>query len=113
MEENEAECESGPADQQLTSPVWCMQCFDGLVALGCANGRIEIWSQKALKCYYDDGSGVGVAKLKASGQYLVAARLNGCLESFHLEFNSNGSSASKSGSNPARIRSNPFEIELK
>lgn len=72
-----------------------MQCFDGLVALGCASGRIEIWSHESLKCYYDDGSGIGIAKLKASGQYLLAARLNGCLESFHLEFNSNGSSTGK------------------
>ena len=67
------------------SPIWCMQCLDGLVALGCANGYIEIWNNHELKCLYDDGSGVGVCKLKACGQYLVAARLNGCLESFRLE----------------------------
>ena len=68
------------------SPVWCMQCFDGLVALGCANGRIEIWSQHSiLRCLYDDGSGMGIAKLKVCGEYLMAARLNGALESFRLE----------------------------
>ncbi len=67
------------------SPVWSMQCFDGLVALGCANGRIEIWSATTLKCLYDDGSGVGISKLKAYGEHLLAARLNGVLESFHLE----------------------------
>ena len=67
------------------SPVWCMQCFDGQVALGCANGRIEIWSHNSgLRCLYDDGSGVGVAKLKVCGEYLLAARLNGTLESFQL-----------------------------
>ena len=69
------------------SPVWCMQCFDGLVALGCANGRIEIWSQQSrLRCLYDDGSGMGIAELKVCGEYLLAARLNGALESFRLEF---------------------------
>ncbi|XP_046440155.1 sterol regulatory element-binding protein cleavage-activating protein-like [Daphnia pulex] len=73
------------------SPVWCMQCFDGQVALGCANGRIEIWSHNSgLRCLYDDGSGVGVAKLKVCGEYLLAARLNGVLESFqfHADFDS-------------------------
>nr|CAH0100202.1 unnamed protein product [Daphnia galeata] len=73
------------------SPVWCMQCFDGQVALGCANGRIEIWSHNSgLRCLYDDGSGVGVAKLKVCGEYLLAARLNGALESFqfHADFDS-------------------------
>lgn len=67
------------------SPVWCMQCFDGQVALGCANGRIEIWSHNSgLCCLFDDGSGVGVAKLKVCGEYLLAARLNGTLESFQF-----------------------------
>lgn len=73
------------------SPVWCMQCFDGQVALGCANGRIEIWSHSSgLRCLYDDGGGVGVAKLKVCGEYLLAARLNGTLESFqfHADFGS-------------------------
>jgi WD40 repeat protein len=23
--------------------VWCMDCVDGIIILGCANGRIEIW----------------------------------------------------------------------
>lgn len=67
------------------SPVWCMECFDGQVALGCANGRIEVWSQSSgLRCLHDDGSGVGVAKLKVCGDYLLAARLNGALESFQF-----------------------------
>lgn len=67
------------------SPVWCMQCFDGQVALGCANGRIEIWSHNSgLCCLYDDGSGVGVSKLKVCGDYLLATRLNGALESFQF-----------------------------
>ena len=74
------------------SPVWCMQCFDGLVALGCANGRIEVWSSSTLKCLYDDGSGVGVAKLKASGEHLLAARLNGVLESFHVDLTNSSAS---------------------
>ena len=68
------------------SPVWCMQCFDGLVSLGCANGRIEIWAAtgQQLRCFYDDGSGAGIAKLKVCGQFLLAARLNGALETFQL-----------------------------
>lgn len=78
-------------DRGVMSPVWCMQCFDGLVALGCANGRIEIWSENTLRCIYDDGIGIGVTKLKACGDHLLAARLNGVLESFRLEFHSNES----------------------
>lgn len=81
--------DSSPAAAQrvelASSPVWCMQCFHGLVALGCANGRIEVWSQDSeLRCLHDDGGGVGIVKLKTCGEYIVCARLNGVLETFQM-----------------------------
>ena len=90
------------------SPVWCMQCFDGLVSLGCANGRIEIWAAtgQQLRCFYDDGSGAGIAKLKVCGQFLLAARLNGALESFQL--GPNGSSLKRL--NWARAHQQPISV---
>lgn len=98
------------ASRTCPSPVWCMQCFDGMVALGCANGRIEIWNQQSqLCCLYDDGSGIGVAKLKVCGEYLLAARLSGALESFRLEFCRNGCIT---GSNSWQSRDERTPIQL-
>nr|CAG4640765.1 EOG090X0439 [Eulimnadia texana] len=82
------------------SPVWCMQCFEGLVALGCANGQIELWAGNVLKCLYDDSSGVGVAKLKAVGDRLLAARLSGVLECFQIQVMPPANTSPKEDSSP-------------
>jgi hypothetical protein len=29
--------------QQQTPPIWCLDCHENLIAVGCANGRLEFW----------------------------------------------------------------------
>jgi hypothetical protein len=28
---------------QQTPPIWCLDCHENLIAIGCANGRLEFW----------------------------------------------------------------------
>ncbi|XP_011197874.2 sterol regulatory element-binding protein cleavage-activating protein isoform X1 [Bactrocera dorsalis] len=71
------------------SPIWCMNAFDNLVAVGCANGRIELWEMPdgVLKCISpgEVKSNQGITHIYINGDRVIVARLCGRLEFFRLE----------------------------
>uniref|UniRef100_A0A0A1XSA2 Sterol regulatory element-binding protein cleavage-activating protein n=1 Tax=Zeugodacus cucurbitae TaxID=28588 RepID=A0A0A1XSA2_ZEUCU len=82
-------------DEQVTlerlpySPIWCMNAFDNLVAVGCANGRIELWETPdgVLKCISpgEVKSNQGITHIYINGDRVIVARLCGRIEFFRLE----------------------------
>ncbi|XP_017472811.1 PREDICTED: sterol regulatory element-binding protein cleavage-activating protein isoform X1 [Rhagoletis zephyria] len=71
------------------SPIWCMSAFDNLVAVGCANGRVELWEmpEGVLKCISPGElkSNQGITHIHLSGDRVIVGRLCGRLEFFRLE----------------------------
>jgi len=70
-----------------TSTVWAMEYSEGLLLLGCSDGRIEIWdaTNGTLKCSYADPGRTGVTHLKVCGGWkVVAARISGSLDLFNI-----------------------------
>uniref|UniRef100_A0A1A9WHD4 Sterol regulatory element-binding protein cleavage-activating protein n=1 Tax=Glossina brevipalpis TaxID=37001 RepID=A0A1A9WHD4_9MUSC len=72
-----------------SSPVWCLDSFDNLIAVGCANGRIEFWEIPGgvLKCTYHDSSKrhQGITHIHLNGDRVIVARLCGRLDFYRLE----------------------------
>lgn len=68
------------------SPVWCIDYLDNLVAVGCANGRIEFWEIPTgrLKCIYQDDK-QGVTHIILTGNRVIAGKLCGRLNYLRLE----------------------------
>ncbi|TRY79121.1 hypothetical protein TCAL_05977 [Tigriopus californicus] len=77
---------SSNESHEVLSSVWCMDCSDQLILVGCAHGRIEAWDARtgAFKCAYDDGTGIGVTHIKMIGHKVVLARLAGYIEFLEL-----------------------------
>ncbi|XP_023302628.2 sterol regulatory element-binding protein cleavage-activating protein [Lucilia cuprina] len=71
------------------SPVWCLDYFDNLIAVGCANGRIELWEMPSgvLKCTYHEDSkrNQGITHINLNGDRVIVARLCGRLDFYRLE----------------------------
>ncbi|EDV38173.1 uncharacterized protein Dana_GF13825, isoform A [Drosophila ananassae] len=71
------------------SPVWCLDYFDNLIAVGCANGRVELWESPAgvLKCAYQEDAkrNQGITHIHLNGDRVIVARLNGRLDFYRLE----------------------------
>ncbi|XP_039502417.1 sterol regulatory element-binding protein cleavage-activating protein [Drosophila santomea] len=71
------------------SPVWCLDYFDNLIAVGCANGRVELWESPAglLKCAYQEDAkrNQGITHIHLNGDRVIVARLNGRLDVYRLE----------------------------
>uniref|UniRef100_T1PFA8 WD domain protein n=1 Tax=Musca domestica TaxID=7370 RepID=T1PFA8_MUSDO len=72
-----------------SSPVWCLDYFDNLIAVGCANGRIELWEMPSgiLKCTYHEDSkrNQGITHINLNGDRVIVARLCGRLDFYRLE----------------------------
>ncbi|XP_073814075.1 SREBP cleavage activating protein [Musca autumnalis] len=72
-----------------SSPVWCLDYFDHLIAVGCANGRIELWEMPSgvLKCTYHEDSkrNQGITHINLNGDRVIVARLCGRLDFYRLE----------------------------
>lgn len=73
-------------------PIWCMDCIDNLIVIGCADGRLEFWegTTAKFKCLVenDNGvhtSGVGITSVKIVGSRVIAARLCGTLDFLQLQ----------------------------
>ncbi|ELU06614.1 hypothetical protein CAPTEDRAFT_96666 [Capitella teleta] len=66
--------------------VWCLECKDNLIVVGCSNGRLELWDgfSGQLK-YIHHHSNVGITAICFIGNKIVAARLNGTLDFYELE----------------------------
>lgn len=71
------------------SPVWCLDYYDNLIAVGCANGRVELWEAPAgvLKCAYQEDAkrNQGITHIHLNGDRVIVARLNGRLDFYRLE----------------------------
>ncbi|KAH8372904.1 hypothetical protein KR009_007686 [Drosophila setifemur] len=71
------------------SPVWCLDYFDNLISVGCANGRVELWESPAgvLKCAYQEDAkrNQGITHIHLNGDRVIVARLNGRLDFYRLE----------------------------
>ncbi|KAI5700000.1 hypothetical protein M8J76_009773 [Diaphorina citri] len=73
--------------------VWCLDCRNNVIALGCSSGHIELWeiSSCKLKYVYKEKNAVGVTSLKIIDTFVVAARLSGILDFIKLTFLNNAS----------------------
>lgn len=68
-------------------PIWCLECQDALVIVGCGTGQIEVWDlyNSSLKCIYNDGIRAGVTSMRMSGSRLMVARLTGAVDMLRIE----------------------------
>lgn len=70
-------------DRSNGASVWCVDCKDDLMIIGCSDGTIEIWSllSGTQICVSREGN-IGVTKLSflLGSPQIVAARLDGTLE---------------------------------
>ncbi|XP_017876182.1 sterol regulatory element-binding protein cleavage-activating protein [Ceratina calcarata] len=73
-------------------PIWCMDYQENLIVVGCANGNLEFWEGTTgkFKCFFDDGSGIGLSAVKFVGSKVIAAKLNGSIDFLQLESYSEG-----------------------
>ncbi|XP_054271772.1 sterol regulatory element-binding protein cleavage-activating protein [Macrosteles quadrilineatus] len=69
-----------------TSPIWCLDCQDNLIVIGCASGHLEIWDAMTgkKKCVVRSEES-GVTCVRLAGHHIIAARLSGSLDFFQLE----------------------------
>ena len=44
--DNDEESSFAAASEAMPPPVWCLDCSDRLVVVGCANGRLEVWEAR-------------------------------------------------------------------
>lgn len=82
----------GVGTEATVPPIWCIDCRENIVVLGCANGRLEFWEGPSgkFKCLYDEPNSSGVTAVKLVGNRVVAARLSGFLDFLALESYSRG-----------------------
>ncbi|XP_067127513.1 LOW QUALITY PROTEIN: sterol regulatory element-binding protein cleavage-activating protein [Centruroides vittatus] len=66
-------------------PVWCMDCKQDRLVLGCSEGRLEVWDTNSgqLQAVYEDNDS-GITSVYLIENRIIAARLNGILEFFVL-----------------------------
>lgn len=81
---------SQPAkSSDLVSPIWSLDFVDNLVAIGCADGRLEFWegTTGSFKCIYQNESthGNGVTHVKLASDKVITARLSGRIDFLRLE----------------------------
>nr|XP_053640493.1 sterol regulatory element-binding protein cleavage-activating protein-like [Cherax quadricarinatus] len=81
------EMEGEKTVEEELPPIWCLECQDALVIVGCGSGRIEVWDlyNNVLKCMYDEGIKAGVTSMCMSGNRLMVARLNGAVDMLKIE----------------------------
>ncbi|KAK6639923.1 hypothetical protein RUM43_008200 [Polyplax serrata] len=87
MTENSDCGKSSINNTKAVPPIWCMDCLENVIAVGCSDGQIEFWdcTSGGLQCSFDDGSHVGVTSVKLCDNKVVVARLNGSLDLLQLD----------------------------
>ncbi|XP_055959285.1 sterol regulatory element-binding protein cleavage-activating protein [Patella vulgata] len=72
--------------EEIVSAVWCLACREGLIVVGCGNGRVEIWEAEAgiLKSQYEMKPS-GVTAISFTGNSVIVARLDGSIDFLALE----------------------------
>ncbi|VVC36005.1 Hypothetical protein CINCED_3A010085 [Cinara cedri] len=71
----------------VNSQIWCVDCNENVVVLGCADGSLQFWDlyKGILKCMWQGDIIDGFTAIKLVNKYVVAVRLNGSLEFFKLD----------------------------
>lgn len=71
----------------VNSQIWCVDCNENVVVLGCADGSLQFWDmyKGILKCMWQGDINDGFTAIKLINKYVVAIRLNGSLEFFKLD----------------------------
>ncbi|XP_060850773.1 sterol regulatory element-binding protein cleavage-activating protein isoform X2 [Rhopalosiphum padi] len=71
----------------VNSQIWCVDCNENVVVLGCADGSLQFWDmyKGILKCMWQGDINDGFTAIKLINKYVVAVRLNGSLEFFKLD----------------------------
>lgn len=74
------------------APIWCIDYQDNIIVVGCANGALEFWEGATglFKCFFDDGSGLGISAVKLAYNRVIAAKLNGSVDFLELEQHNEG-----------------------
>ncbi|XP_057319656.1 sterol regulatory element-binding protein cleavage-activating protein [Microplitis mediator] len=74
------------------APIWCIDYQDNIIVVGCANGALEFWEGATglFKCFFDDGSGLGISAVKLVYNRVIAAKLNGSVDFLELEQHNEG-----------------------
>lgn len=76
-----------------SSPIWALDFIDNLIAIGCADGRLEFWEGTTgrIKCIHQsesspvNGVADGITHLKLAQNKVIAARLSGKIDFLRLE----------------------------
>lgn len=76
-----------------SSPIWALDFIDNLIAIGCADGRLEFWegTTGSFKCIYQAESSLGnrvadgITHLKLAQNKVIVARLSGRIDFLRLE----------------------------
>ncbi|XP_034937931.1 sterol regulatory element-binding protein cleavage-activating protein [Chelonus insularis] len=78
--------------QSNIAPIWCVDYQENILVVGCANGVLEFWegTTGSFKCFFDDGSGLGISAVKLVYNRVIAAKLNGSVDFLELERHSEG-----------------------
>lgn len=74
-------------NEKTVPSIWCIDYQENILVVGCANGVLEFWEGTTgrFKCYFDDGSGIGISSVKLIWNRVIAAKLNGSLDFLELE----------------------------
>ncbi|GFU36985.1 sterol regulatory element-binding protein cleavage-activating protein [Nephila pilipes] len=88
-ETNMEYCDKGTKIVHSSIPhqsIWCLDHFGSGIAVGCKNGRIELWNAFTgnLEYVYEECK-IGVSAVRLTSDRLIAARVNGWLEYFAIE----------------------------
>lgn len=81
------------SNKTYSSPIWALDFIDNLIAIGCADGRLEFWegTTGSIKCIYQSESSLvngvadGITHLKLAQNKVIAARLSGKIDFLRLE----------------------------
>lgn len=86
------DCSKVYSNNTQVPPIWCLDCHENLIVVGCASGRLEFWegSTGKFKCLFEDGSGIGITHVKVIGNRVVAAKLSGAVDFLELKSFSQG-----------------------
>lgn len=81
------------SSKTYSSPIWALDFIDNLIAIGCADGRLEFWegTTGSIKCIYQfesslvNGVADGITHLKLAQNKVIVARLSGKIDFLRLE----------------------------
>lgn len=85
IERNTIFCEKH--NDRTNVPIWCIDCKDNVVVLGCVDGCLEFYdcTSGELKCTFIEEDKISITSVKLLGGVVLAAKLNGTLCFYKLD----------------------------